>query len=36
MYEPIIGLCVAVLLGGYLVYTLFIPRNSEKEHFGLP
>jgi K+-transporting ATPase KdpF subunit len=27
MYEPIIGLCVAVLLGIYLVYTLLHPEK---------
>jgi K+-transporting ATPase KdpF subunit len=27
MYEPIIGLGVAVLLGGYLVYTLLHPEK---------
>jgi K+-transporting ATPase KdpF subunit len=27
MYEPIIGLCVAVLLGVYLVYTLLHPEK---------
>jgi len=27
MYEPIIGLCVALLLGAYLVYTLLHPEK---------
>ncbi|MGJ0507576.1 MAG: K(+)-transporting ATPase subunit F [Methylocystis sp.] len=27
MYEPIIGLCVALLLGGYLVYSLLHPEK---------
>jgi K+-transporting ATPase KdpF subunit len=27
MFEPIIGLCVAVLLGVYLVYTLLHPEK---------
>jgi len=27
MYEPIIGLCVAVVLGVYLVYTLLHPEK---------
>ena len=29
MYEPIIGLCVAFVLGVYLVYTLLHPENSK-------
>jgi K+-transporting ATPase KdpF subunit len=27
MYEPIIGLCVALVLGVYLVYTLLHPEK---------
>jgi len=27
MYEPIIGLCVAFVLGVYLVYTLLHPEK---------
>jgi K+-transporting ATPase KdpF subunit len=27
MYEPIIGLCVALLLGAYLVYSLLHPEK---------
>ena len=27
MYEPIIGLCVALALGVYLVYTLLHPEK---------
>ncbi|WP_281806347.1 K(+)-transporting ATPase subunit F [Methylocystis echinoides] len=27
MYEPIIGLCVALLLGCYLVYSLLHPEK---------
>ncbi len=27
MYEPIIGLGVAILLGGYLIYTLLHPEK---------
>jgi len=27
MYEPIIGLCVAVPLGAYLLYTLLHPEK---------
>jgi K+-transporting ATPase KdpF subunit len=27
MYEPIAGLCVALLLGAYLVYTLLHPEK---------
>ncbi|HEY8163247.1 MAG: K(+)-transporting ATPase subunit F [Methylocystis sp.] len=27
MYEPVIGLCVALLLGAYLVYSLLHPEK---------